>query len=277
MLLETKGLLFVDVLDQYIAELSQFEGDAEAAEQWISCNTTTSKRLEEKALAEGWQIEVERFRIMKGCFVSTLACNHVKINKKTKKDLVQDDWLRLRPLVLEPLQRQRRFLLGQAMHQRLTILHETYTRFQSLHVRNAIWPSLGDLIVRDGPIKELLQTTPLDRNPGVTMRDLEFRLNVTKTFVASRFAQFSHTWRLDKEKELYQMLRDAVSITSNGNDSCLATTIFRCNAPGCGFALYFPDVFQHRCTTSYDFDSRWDIAPGIPPPNPYLYESYVVS
>ncbi|KAJ3769657.1 hypothetical protein FB446DRAFT_811183 [Lentinula raphanica] len=184
-------------------------------------------KLEEKALVEGWQIEVERFRMMKSCFVSTVAYNSVKINKKTKKDLVQDNWLRLRPLVLEPLQRQRRFLLGQAMHQRLTILHETYTRFQSLHVRNAIWPSLGDLIVRDGPVKELLQTTPLDRNPGVTIRDTEFRLNVTKTFVAPRFAQFSHTWRLDKEKELYQMLRgDAVSITSNDNDLCLATTVF---------------------------------------------------
>ncbi|KAJ3825674.1 hypothetical protein EV361DRAFT_915862 [Lentinula raphanica] len=307
---QMKDLLFVDVLDQYTAELSQFEGDTEATEQWISCkieqciNTKAyitacaqweARRkhrlqiereiarqsriewIEEKADAEGWQIEMKSYRITKGRTVGSLACNSQNINKKNKSDLVEGDWLKLRSSILEPLKTQRKLLLGQAMDRRLKILTEVYSHFEISHPGNPIWPSLGDLIVRDGPIKELLQSTPLDRDPSVTMRDCEFRLNVSKTLLSPRFAGFSFKWRFDKEMELYQMLCDAVPSTHNGNDLCLATTVYRCNAPGCGFALYYPDIFRHRCTTSYDFDAWWDIAPGIIPRYSYSYESYVVS
>ncbi|KAJ3834026.1 hypothetical protein F5878DRAFT_378873 [Lentinula raphanica] len=176
---QSQGLLFVDVLEQYSAELRRLEGNAEAIEQWLNLKLEQCNRIklyiaacaqwearrkrrqqieqqiarlgriewiEEKSVAEGWQIEVERYRAThRGRSVGTVACDKVDIRKKSKSDLVERDWYKVEfDVISQTLERERKFLLGQAMHRRLEILHKVYTRLRSFNPGNpTLWPSPG--------------------------------------------------------------------------------------------------------------------------------------
>ncbi|KAF8828432.1 hypothetical protein HHX47_DHR4001084 [Lentinula edodes] len=194
---------------------------------------------------------------MKGYPMGKLASNPC-INKKDKNTLNEEDWLKVQPLILEPLQQQRTVLVDRAISRRMFLLKEAYGRFQKTYFcqHSAICPTLGDLIVTDGPIKTLIQATPLNHHPASI--DSEFSMRSAETLLSSEFASFVHKWRYEKEMDLFRMLCEAVPGTSSGNDLCLATTIFRCNTCSCGIALYYPDVFYHSCTTAYDFRADWE-------------------
>ncbi|KAJ4466235.1 hypothetical protein J3R30DRAFT_3588576 [Lentinula aciculospora] len=287
------GHLFVEVLDRYTAELLDLRGNSEAIEQWISCkiedyNNTkthatvcagwdtrrkhceyiereTARRsriewIEGKALSEGWSLEIEVLRQKKGYIVGKLVSNTC-IRKKDKNSLNEEDWQKIQPLILGSLQKQRMVFLEEAMTRRLLLLQKTFNKFRQIHFayHNAICPSIGDLITMDGPIKKLLQTTPL--NPDAASVDTQFcsATLFVEIFVTAEFAEFIQKWRIAKEMELFRILCNAVHSTSTGSDLCLATTIFRCNARGCGVALYYPEIFQHSCTTNYNFIAESNI------------------
>lgn len=176
--------------------------------------------------------------------------------------------MKIRPLVIGPLQSERSALYKRAMHRRLLLLEVALNAYiESNGLRRMVFPSIGDLVTTDGPIKRLLETTPLDRNPAgldpiysvpslSSIFDPAFSsLSLNATFSSTEFAEFVYRWKCDKESELLSLLQEAVPDTSLGSDLCLATSVFKCNDRGCGQALYYPEIFHHRCATTYSFDA----------------------
>ncbi|KAF9072094.1 hypothetical protein BDP27DRAFT_1321061 [Rhodocollybia butyracea] len=281
--------LYIEALDQYNAELSSIEDDVEAIEQWIShkieqYNTTKNhsrdcaaweigrkdrqtmerwnarqdriKWIDERATGEGWGVEVQSFRSLRGFPVGKWVSNHASINRKAKSALTDVEWAKIKPMILQSLHSQRETLTREAMRRRLHLLQEAFDQHysQTLLLHNIVFPSLGDLVTTDGPIKRLIEETPLDRTPPWFNPISDNTSFFSEIFPYSPvFSEFIRKWRFEKEMELFRILCKAVPTTSDGSALCLATTVFKCNASGCGEALYYPEVFWHSCATAYDF------------------------
>ncbi|KAE9394651.1 hypothetical protein BT96DRAFT_886430 [Gymnopus androsaceus JB14] len=284
--------VYLECVETYNAELFSLEDDANAIAQWFSSKTEVYDNIkthasacrlwetrwkshqilerqaarksriewiEEKAIEQGWDFEVWTKRAAGFPSFAIKASRHPSINKKIKSALNHSDWVKIQSLVLEPLQLQRSMLWKQAMDRRL--IHLQYAFIETSLPHDMVLPSIGDLITSNGPIKQLLETTPLDRNPlGVdTIFDGPFSL-CARTLASPEFLAFVTKWRRDKEGELLNILQEAVSRKCSESDLCLATTVFKCNARGCGKALYYPDVFLHCCATAYSFQPEREVS-----------------
>ncbi|KAJ3807463.1 hypothetical protein EV368DRAFT_82465 [Lentinula lateritia] len=164
---------------------------SEPADAHLSSTIAVFARIEEKAEAEGWAFEVESPHQMKGYPTGKLASNPC-INRKDKNTLNEEDWLKIQPLIPEPLQQQRNVLVDRTVSGRMFLLEEAYGRFQKSYFcqHSAICSTLGDLIVTDGPIKTLIQATLLNHHPASI--DSEFSMRSLETFLSSEFASTAH-------------------------------------------------------------------------------------
>ncbi|KIK52341.1 hypothetical protein GYMLUDRAFT_49959 [Collybiopsis luxurians FD-317 M1] len=261
--------------------------------------------IEERAITEGWDCEIKSLHsYSRFPLVITHAGNHPSINKKDKNALTDADWLRIKPTIILRLQSQRTELYRQAMRRRLLLLQDTYAKFLVASVSDVLnsqeparrlWsiPSLGDLLTFSGPIRHLLESTPLSRDPVLTpiwgsnlkdfsivnaSNDTDFFNLIQSTLSSSEFAEFMEEWKNEKEKELLSIYsRATVASDCTGTDTeaqlsdlHLATTVFKCNALGCGKALYYDEALEHNCTTRYHFEQEASFTsrpscPGIEP------------
>ena len=114
-----------------------------------------------------------------------------------------------------------------------------------------IVPSLGDLVLTK-PIQVLVD--------GVQALRKEWLIASIISLESPLFTQLAEGWRALKEEELFQMLPSdpeaAITSTSAATKVAIldrATTVFRCNAVGCGKYLFYPYVLTHPCASSPTF------------------------
>ncbi|KAF9072090.1 hypothetical protein BDP27DRAFT_1418445 [Rhodocollybia butyracea] len=298
-----KPQLYLPAAERLNAELVGITGGAEAIEEWVRekiehygairkhadrCIVWESRKrsylnqervairtdqldwISERTAAEGWEIEFRNLRDVHNCSIIKDALSALK--KKDKTTLDDSDWARIQPLLTSRLRVERSVLYRKALTWRMFLLKETFDQFFSQpKYRNRVYPSLGDLVTLDGPVKRFIHTTPIERDLSLIFRPSSFETELFSLFSSAEFLDFSDKWKTDKEIELLQMIENASSSTTavgaGRGRLLLAMMVFRCNSWGCRARFHYPDVLKHRCALAYSFVPDSELLPTLSPGN----------